>query len=337
MTRKIAVLSITFVMFFTLGFNEAAARGTPAGTVITNRATASYKIGNATFTQQSPQVKITVAQVTDVVVASASAASTPVNAGGTGHVAIQVTNTGNGPDSFTLTVAAAPGSQFQPTFPATNGFALDANGDGLYTPGVDPYITNLANVPADATKTVFVFFSVPANAANGQTAGIVLTATSQTASGQPGTLVPGGGAGGVNAVAGGNGGQGSNAASPAQVTVQSVTVSLAKSVQVISDPYTAAGGQPQPIPGAVLRYTITATAQGQATANNVVVTDAIPAGTAYKAGTMTLDGTALTDAKDNDAGDYNVTTPGAITVNLGVMTPGQPSGTHTITFDVVIQ
>ena len=325
-----------FVIFFTVFAGSAAARGTPAGTVITNRATVSYRIGNAAFTQQTPQVRITVDQITDVVVTPVTTTPAPVNAGGTGYVAMRVTNTGNGPDGFALAASVAPGAQFTPGFPAANGFARDANGDGVYTPGVDPYVTTLANVPADGYATVFVFVSAPAGAADGQTAGIVLTATSQAASGAPGTLVAGGGVGGVNAMAGGNGGRGSNAASPAPVVVQSVSIRLVKSVQVISDPYTAAGGQPQPIQGAVLRYTITATAQGQAAAGNVVVTDPIPAGTNYRPGTLTLDGAALTDAKDADAGDYNATTPGAITVTLGAMKAGQPGGTHTITFDVVI-
>lgn len=42
----------------------------------------------------------------------------------------------------------------------------------------------------------------------------------------------------------------------------------------------------------------------------------------YKANTLRLNGVLLTDALDADAGDFNVTTPGAITVHLGTLRPG---------------
>ncbi|RME85997.1 MAG: DUF11 domain-containing protein [Zetaproteobacteria bacterium] len=315
---------------------SAFAVGTPAGTTITNQATVNYKVGQTAFTKQSNQTQTTVAQVTDVVVTTVTTNQT-VQAGTTGYVAVRVTNTGNGADSFALTASAAPGAGYTPTFPpAANAFAVDANNNGVYDPGTDPYVNQAAGLAlnADAYATVFAFFTPPANAPDGASAGIVVTATSNTAKGAPGTVVLGRGVNGVDAVAGGNGGQGSNQGAPAVARVSNVSISVSKSVQVISDPYTAPGGTPQPIPGAVLQYTLTVTATGTATATNVVVTDPIPANTTYQVGTIKLDGVAQTDVKDQDAADYNATNRGAITVNLGNVPGG---ATHTITFKVKIQ
>lgn len=63
-------------------------------------------------------------------------------------------------------------------------------------------------------------------------------------------------------------------------------------------------------------------------ADSVVVTDPIPAGFTYVASSLELSTnngssyTSLTDGGDADAGDYNVTNAGAITVSLGTLTEG---------------
>jgi uncharacterized repeat protein (TIGR01451 family) len=92
-------------------------------------------------------------------------------------------------------------------------------------------------------------------------------------------------------------------------------------------------GGHQPIPGATLRYTITATASG--TANNVVVIDPLPANTAFIPNTLKLNNAALTDAADTDAGDAGGTTADTVTVKLGNLTSA--SLIQTITFDVKIK
>ena len=50
-----------------------------------------------------------------------------------------------------------------------------------------------------------------------------------------------------------------------------------------------------------------------ATANSVVVSDPVPANTTFVANSILLNGSTVTSA----VGDYNVTTPGAVTVKLG--------------------
>ena len=63
---------------------------------------------------------------------------------------------------------------------------------------------------------------------------------------------------------------------------------------------------------------------------NLRVADAVPAGTTYQSGSLTLEGGALTDAADADAGSFTGT---GINVALGTVAAGT---TKTITFQVKI-
>ena len=78
--------------------------------------------------------------------------------------------------------------------------------------------------------------------------------------------------------------------------------------------------------GTVLTYTLTATATGNTNQSNVVVTDAVPDGSTYQAGSATCEGpnacTASYDATTNE-----------ITWNLGTLSPGD---TASMTFDVKV-
>jgi uncharacterized repeat protein (TIGR01451 family) len=94
----------------------------------------------------------------------------------------------------------------------------------------------------------------------------------------------------------------------------------------ILDPF----GGSQPVPGAVVTYTLVATVNGTGQADNLHVTDVIPAGTTYEAGTLTLDTAALTDANDTDAGEASAA---GIDVDLGNVAGGT---TKTVTFNVKI-
>jgi hypothetical protein len=60
------------------------------------------------------------------------------------------------------------------------------------------------------------------------------------------------------------------------------------------------------------------------------VSDSVPTGTSYKTGSLTLDGSALTDAADGDAGSF---AGSGIAVNLGTVASG---ATRTVTFKVKI-
>jgi uncharacterized repeat protein (TIGR01451 family) len=175
----------------------------------------------------------------------------------------------------------------------------------------------------DATLRVFVIVAPPASASDTQTSQVRLTASSITGTGKPGTLFAGKGNGGVDAVVGLSGGM-ANALEALVANLAQVT--LTKSA-TIADPF----GGVSPVAGAVVTYSIVAHATGSGSATGLVITDAFPAGTTYRAGTVTLNGASLTDAADGDAATVSST---GIAVSLGNVAGG--SADKTVTFQVKI-
>ncbi|MFH1313720.1 MAG: hypothetical protein ABIJ00_10920, partial [Candidatus Eisenbacteria bacterium] len=111
--------------------------------------------------------------------------------------------------------------------------------------------------------------------------------------------------------------------------VSNVVVSVVKSA-TMADPF----GGTEPVPGAVITYTLVVTVSGSGTAESLVLTDPIPTHTTYSSGTLVLNGGPLTDQADADEGDVGMTSPGTVTVSLGDVAAGSPA--QTVTFAVVI-
>ena len=300
----------------------AAASGVPAGVVIENTATATYTANSTAQTVDSNTVSLKVDEVLDG--ATASQESGPVSATTTAVLRYKVTNTGNGPEAFTLTAnAAVTGNAFNAT---VTGLAIDVNANGVYDAGVDTALTNGATSPslaADGPLDVLVLVTIPASAAANATSRVELSAAATTGTGAPGTLFAGAGVSGGDAVVGA-----STAIATAQATlvVNKAVVGLVKSATV-ADPF----GGTRPVPTAIITYSIVATVTGTGTVTGLDVTDAIPAGTTYQPGTLTLEGAALTDAADADAGQATATA--GVAVQLGDIAAG---GTRTVTFKVRI-
>lgn len=305
------------------------AAGTPAGTNIPNQATATYSAGGSSFTMNSNVTTITVAELMNLTATwQDTAPGVNVNAGQANRVTtFRITNTGNGTDSYAIaaTGAGVGGDQFDPSVTA---IYLDANGNSAYDSGVDTlYSSGTPTLGPDAYVTVFVLSTMPSVTLNDGDAGNVqLTATSNTGAGAPGTVLAGQGDSGVDAIIGAAGGTTSITGT---YVVSTVVVSLNKTATVIDQ-----FGGSQPVTGATIRYAIAVTVAGTGTASGVVVADAIPANTTYKANTLRLNGAGLSDAADLDAGDVGGTTPGTVTVTLGNLTSASPL--QTITFEVTI-
>lgn len=299
----------------------AAATGVPAGALIENTATATYTANSTTQSVDSNTVTFTVDEVIDV--ASASQESGPVSATTTAVLRFKITNTGNGPEAFTLTAnPAVTGNAFNAT---VTGLAVDVNANGVYDAGVDTALTNGATsqvLAADGPLDVLVLVSIPASAPANAISRVELTATATTGTGAAGTLFAGAGVSGGDAVVGATTGA---ATAQATLTVNKTTVTLAKSA-TIADPF----GGARPVPQAVITYSIVANVTGTGTATGLAISDAIPAGTTYRPGTLTLEGAALTDGADADAGTGSAT---GIAVQLGDVAAG---GIRTVTFQVRI-
>ncbi len=300
----------------------ANAAGVLAGTLIENTASATYSSGAASGSVSSNTVTVKVDELLDVAVAGLT--TTPVTTGSTSVVLeYSITNTGNGGEAFNVTVdPAVAGNGFDAV---VQTIAYDSNGNGVYDAGVDTVITNggaTSSLAADASLKVFVVVTLPTGATDGQTSQVRLTADAVTGTGTPGTVFTGQGAGGGDAVVGASGAS-DNAAD--QMIASLATVALVKSATVV-DPF----GGSQPVPGAVITYTLVATVSGSGQAEGLHVTDVIPTGTTYQVSTLKLDGSALSDAADADAG---VASASGIDVNLGTVAGGT---TKTVKFDVKI-
>lgn len=299
------------------------AAGVTAGTLIENTATASFDEAGTPRSVDSNTVTVRVDELLDVTVTSLDTGPISTTRGNA-VLTFEVTNPGNGPEAFLLTAdPAVAGNDFDVT---VRGVAIDSDGNGVYEEGVDQVLTGPLTTPVlapDARVTVFVLVTVPNTAADGDTSNLQLTAAAATGNGTPGTVFAGEGEGGGDAVVGSTG-----ALADARGTLSSAvaSVQLVKSV-ALRDPF----GGTSAVPGATATFTIEARVSGTGNVANLIVTDAIPAGTTYVPGTLALDAGTLTDAADTDAG--TASDASGISVTLGSV----PAGTNrSVTFDVTI-
>ena len=307
----------------------AHAAGTPAGTNIQNTAQVSYSVGSSNLTATSNTSTIQVAERLDAVLTLA-ATTVQVSPGANGRALVfTLTNTGNGSERFHLTALSAgvANDDFDPTL-ATPAIYFDTDnsgdfsgGDVAYNPGVnDPLLA------ADASVRLLVINNIPNTVVNGNRGRSQLTAAAATGTGTPGTAFPGQGDGGVDAVTGTTGG---DSVLFGEYLVADVQLTAVKS-QTILDQF----GGARPLPGARINYQIVVTPSGSGTATNAAVNDLIPANTTYVANSLQLNGAALSDTADSDAGTF-VSAPAAeVRVTLGNLTSA--SGAQTVQFAVTI-
>jgi uncharacterized repeat protein (TIGR01451 family) len=302
--RKLIALLLALSGAYAMG---ARAANTPAGTVILNSVSMTYQVSGTPLSDHA-SATLTVAQLVNVTVSWQNISDVAVTAGSVQQTLLfKVTNTGNGTDTFKLadSLVTPGGTTFNPAgcqiFFDTAGTGLFDSSDVLYTVG-----SNDPTLVQNASINMLVVCNVPSNAADAALGEMKLAATSQTATGSFGTVNAGAGVGGVDAIVGTTTGI-SNATGIYQV--HQVAYAYAKTAVV-----TAPGGGHQPVSGAVIEYTLTVTPSGSATGNSVVLTDPVPANTTFvNSFGILLNGSAVTAP----TGDYNVTTAGAVTVNLG--------------------
>lgn len=319
-------IGILFSMFFSSSNSYAV--GTPVGTVIENTASINYDLAGTPLTLQSNTTTLVVAERINVTTTLLSP-QTIVSANDTGIALLfSVTNTGNGNEVFQLAIESViAGDDFDPV-PAVPAIYFDTDGSGDFNVGDIAYVpgSNDPDLAPDESITVFIVNDIPGGVVNGNVGQSQLTAQSDTGTGAPGTVFANQGDGGVNAVIGSSGGEDSDVG---EYLVSDVLINLSKS-QVVLDP----NGGVEPIPGAILTYTIIADVQSAGVATGSVINDAIPTFTTYVADSLTLNGAALTDIVDADAGELDTAGTPTIVVRLGDLT--QADGIQTIVFSVTI-
>ena len=301
----------------------AWAGGVTAGTLIENTAVANYEEAGVPRSINSNTVTVRVDELLDVTLTSLDpgpVAARPGNA----VLTFELTNQGNGPEAFRLIAnTAVGGNDFDVSFRA---IAIDSNGNGIYDEGIDEILAapqTTAVLAPDATLTIFVLVTVPEGVGDAQTSNVDLTAEAVTGSGTPGTTFAGAGVDGGNAIVGNTGAQ---TVARGRLINTVAGVELIKSV-TLRDPF----GGTSAVPGTIATFTIEARVNGTGSVNKLVVSDAIPDGTTYVAGTLALDSAALTDVADSDAG--TASDADGIAVNLGDVAAGTR---RAVTFSVTV-
>lgn len=298
--RQLAIALFVLVagVVFTLASTVASA-APPAGTIIGNQATATYNDATATpRTATSNLVQTTVSQVKSFTL-TANGARTAAP-GQTVYYPHTITNTGNGADTYALNAPTSTNFAAAAAPHASLQYFIDANGDGV--PDNATPISTTGPVAAGGIFRFVVAGTVPVSAANGNTADITVSVSDTTPT---------------------------TATNTDTTTVASSVINVNKALSQTSGPSPNAGP---------ITVTLAYTNSGTQPANTVQITDALPVGMTYIAGSgrWSVSGaTALTDATGpgDPAGiDYSVTgtTVTAIVANV----PAGFSGT--VTFQVSI-
>jgi uncharacterized repeat protein (TIGR01451 family) len=310
---------------------SAHALGTVAGTTIQNTAQVTYNVGATTLTTNSTTTTITVAEILDVAV-TLVAATVSVTPGATQQeLVFTVTNTGNGTETFSLAgQSILANDQFDP-IPASPFIYFDTDGSGDFSAGDTPYVANtndpvLVSTGAGSSVRVILVNDIPTTVVDGDHGRSQLSASARTGTGAPGRLFEGQGDGNVDAVVGTTG---ATAQIYGEYSVEALQISAVKS-QTVLDQFDGT----RPLPGARITYQIVVTATGTGTATAVNFSDLIPANTSYVAGSLMLNGIALSDTTGNDAGEYTMTPTPRVLVSLGNLTAA--SGQQMIAFAVRI-
>ena len=315
--------------------SAVSAAGTPAGTVIQNTATVTYTIGGGPpQSATTPPSIFTVAELINVTLVWQDAANVAVGSPDSNRaLSFLLTNTGNGPETFSLARNnAIAGDNYDPANGSAGavfienglqaGFqASGPNADVLYVAG-----TNDPALVADASRIVYVVSNTPAALATGSVGRVELAASATTpgaAGAAPGTTLAGLGQGGVDAVVGATRAQ---ARQTGGYIVSGVVVVLAKSVVSVAD---SAGGTTVRS-GSIVTYRIVLAVNGSGTADSLTLDDPIPANTTYVNNSITVNGTARTDVVDADSAEFS---SGAVKVRFG--NTAAPVS-HTVEFRVTV-
>ncbi|WP_091067851.1 isopeptide-forming domain-containing fimbrial protein [Paenibacillus sp. NFR01] len=253
----------------------------PADASIDNQATVTYTSGVFSGSVFSNPVSVPVSQPDIAVVKSASTSNATV--GDTVSYTLTITNTGNYPATLTVTDNIPAGTTFVPNSVLVNGLPL---------PAADP-VTGIAAGTIAAGGTVTVTFSV------------VITSLPT-----PQFLVNQGTAGYSFTLSDGRTLSGSALSNTVTIPVSNPNLGVVKSTATTATTV-----------GDTIAYSVVLTNNGIAAVNNVVFTDALPSGTVFVTGSVTVDGVPRPSVSP------------ATGVTVGNIAPG---ASVTVTFQVLV-
>ncbi len=315
----------------------SVAAGTAAGTTISNTASVTYSTSGGQTATSVTNTQIKVQEVINVSVVNQNAANVSVSSPDTDvPLAFDITNTGNGPEQFTVTQTNITGDNFD----ATLDFIYLDDGDGVFEPNSDDilYNNNSATLlQPDQKISIWATSDIPSNLTDSFYAEIQLTVLSKTFADannfnpQAGDVLAGQGESSTDAVAGTSQ---AREIETARYLVTAIDVNITKSVTEVRDNLGQNGNQA--VPGAEVDYVITVTVTGSGTATGVVVADPLPNELRLKDesnGIIVVNSVnmgAAEKASDGDDATYDANT-NTVTVDLGDITAGDPAAEIKIT------
>lgn len=280
--RTMRLLSTALCLLFT---QHAFAVGTPAGTPVTNTATATFEVGNVAQTAvSSAPTTFLVDQRVQLDLTRVGTATTATPGQSNAVVAFTLTNLGNAPQDVGLAAINLTGNEtvFGGDADSTDvedppRVYHDVDGNGVFD-GTEPtFVDELSPVLGSNSTTVFVVADVPVlGPQNGDFANVRMTVTALD-----GNTV---GQGGVTTDDSGNtddtatvqvvfASAGGTEAEDHSFAISAADVSVTKISRVIDDFFSASNDKA--IPGAVVEYEITITNNGAEDATSVGVIDPI--------------------------------------------------------------
>ena len=256
---------VAFVLAAALAVPGTALALTPAGTLITNQAKATWMdTNNNSYTMLSNETEVEVIPVYGILLNS------PANDSGVPldnvSYAYTIQNTGNATDNYALAIASNPGW--------STSMVVDTNGNGAVDGGEPLYSTPLS-VNAGDNAYIVVVVTIPAGTSDGVTADTTLTVTGE----------------GV--------GTDDDASDVVTTTCESPVLGVLKNVRNITIvPIGTFDNTATAAPTQELEYRITVINSGSSNASTLVLSDPINVNTSYEIGSAVFNanGSGLTGA-----------------------------------------
>lgn len=323
------ILAAGFTLcFMPQAFAAGPASGTIAGASITNTASVDYTVDDVNQDDvTSNEATFLVDRLINVTVAESGGVATPVAPGSEDEITtFTVTNNSNSVQDFELVATQQVGGAAtfgdDDTFDATIAGVFVESGLNLGYQAGEDIATFIDELDPDETVTVYVLADIASNRVNGDVADVTLTAIASqltTVTGAyddtPGALaadsvetntgvvddpafidtVFGDAAGDTDDEEDGE------HSDDDQYDVTSASLTVTKTPTVVSDPFNETTN-PKAIPGAVVEYCLDVNNEGDATADAIILTDAMPTNTTYVPGSIKSEATGTGAACDLGSG-----------------------------------
>ena len=279
------------------------ALGTTAGTRVFNTVEVSFRINDDPQTLHVERANdvFTVSEIirSDISSLNPEGVVTPTP-GQNVPLSFQLTNTGNGTETFSLSALESGTGDFSAEVVR---IWLETNGKPGLQEDDTPYSSaSGVSLEADEGVTVYVASDIPAGLSDQASSTVLLQATSMTPGAKDldmGEAIEEGGDNGIEVVVAQDKASDQDTGN---YVVSGIRLLVDKAIAAVKDPYQGN----LVMPGAEITYRITVQAEGVGLAKGLKIHDPAPVNMTYKANSLALNGLLLTDGQDSDGGYFDV-------------------------------